>query len=192
MTPWIRVAPTLVVRTMREMGWISYYPLRAAAALVVLLGLLGGGVFVLLDGREQRSVGATNAAQTTTEPDPVAEPVVPEFPAFVVDFIERLNQINAYVSLSSNAEKAPMLYKQLWSWARDGGVEVYGLDGGNLDRKLTEPTAHKVLELTTLDGNSFCVVEVSRLDRKVASPPYLYQGLYNGNCAEMSKDPLIG
>lgn len=178
------------------MGWIRFNPLRAAAAVIAVLAVLGAGTFMLLARTETPLTTAEGSPSVTrteenTEPVTTTTPVVETFPSFVIEFVERLNQVNAYVSIGSNKSKEQGLYRELWRWASDGGVEVKGMTGEALDRELDEPGAHTVLELTTIDGSSFCVAEMSRLDREAAEAPYLYQGLYRGDCATMLADPLI-
>ncbi len=180
-------------RTVADMAWIRYYPLRAAVALAGIILLAGAVIGVVLSSGSPQPRVTNTAAQGADLPPQetlsVNRPVT--LPPFVGEFVERLNQVNAYVSIGSNESKSDALYRELWRWAGDGGVEVYGLTGTTLTDKLTTADGHKVLELVTLEGAKFCVAEATRLDRRAADAPYLYQGVYLEDCTAMLADPLI-
>ena len=188
---------------MRLMDWIRYYPLRAAALAVVLV-LAGMGVFLAttgsggepLDSAQQvTSAPSTDTgSQDVTVPTETTSLVSPaavsqsDVPDSVNEFVTLLNELNAFVSIGDNNELAGQLYEALWQKAEAAGLEVYGLEGDRLDRRMTVPSAHEVLELVTLQGTRLCVPEVTRYDPRATSAPYLYQGLYFGSCQAMLDD----
>ncbi len=191
------------MRTMRFMEWIRYYPLRAAALAVVLV-LAGMGVFLVTTGSGgeplESTQQATSAPSTDTGSQDVTVPtettslvnpaaVSPsDVPDSVNEFVTLLNELNAYVSIGDNNQLSGQLYEALWQKGEAAGLEVYGLEGDRLDRRMTIPSAYEVLELVTLQGTRLCVPEVTRYDPRATAAPYLYQGLYFGSCQAMLED----
>jgi len=86
---------------------------------------------------------------------------------FVVQFVEKLNEVNSYLYTQRPGEgEARDIYRQMWEWAELGGLNLRGLSssGAVVSDSAEKAAPAPFMEITTMEGDVFCAVSGEIVD----------------------------